>query len=463
MYDFFCTSQTASPLELINRDQLEQWLELQDERVRNWVKAARTKDCPFISIPNADGTPERFLAFLPSQDSIYLAGELPNQLPSACYAASFPLAEDDQQASLKRDFALSWGLASYQFSRYLETTNQESCCLRLDSETELARAEDYVSSIFLTRDMINTPASDMMPEHMSELVSSLASEFGAEFNEVVGDDLLDQNFPTIHAVGRASVHAPRLLELRWGNQNDPILTLVGKGVCFDSGGLNLKPGNFMRLMKKDMGGAAHVLGLARLIMASKLKVQLRVLVPAVENAVAGNAFRPGDVIKTRHGLTVEIDNTDAEGRLVLCDALSLANEESPELVMDFATLTGACRVALGTEVPGFFCNDELTAQGLNEASIRSKDAIWRLPLHRAYLDMLKSNIADTLNSSPTGMGGAITAALYLERFVGEQTPWVHFDVMAWNDRKQPGRPVGGEAMGLRASFDYLEQRFGRHG
>ena len=258
---------------------------------------------------------------------------------------------------------------------------------------------------------------------------------------------------------RASVHAPRLLELNWGSEKDPRISLVGKGVCFDSGGLNIKTGNFMRLMKKDMGGAAHVLGLARLIMSEKLPVSLQVLVPAVENAVSGDSFRPGDVIPTRKGLTVEIDNTDAEGRLVLCDALAAADEKDPELIVDFATLTGACRVALGTELPGFFCNDESVALDLFEAGQSTLDAVWRLPLHDAYNYMLKSQIADTVNSA-SGMGGAITAALYLKKFVSDDTSWVHYDVMAWNDRAQPGRKVGGEAMGLRATYEYLNQRFG---
>jgi leucyl aminopeptidase len=299
----------------------------------------------------------------------------------------------------------------------------------------------------------------MMPQNLSLTMQTLAETFQGDFSEIVGDDLLDENYPMVHAVGRASENVPRLLELRWGHENAPKITLVGKGVCFDSGGLNIKTGGFMRNMKKDMGGAAVALGLAKLIMSQELNMRLRVLIPAVENAISANAFRPGDVIATRKGLTVEIDNTDAEGRLVLCDALTEADAESPDLIIDFATLTGACRVALGTELPGFFSNDQNTANSLMQSAQSSADPIWQLPLHAPYQSMLKSHIADTQNSTDTGLGGAITAALYLQLFVSKNTPWVHFDMMAWNTRALPGRPIGGEALGLRAVFDYLQQRY----
>ena len=277
----------------------------------------------------------------------------------------------------------------------------------------------------------------------------------------VGDDLLTANLPTIHAVGRASTNAPRLIDLRWGKDNDPRVTLIGKGVCFDSGGLDIKPSTGMRYMKQDMGGAAHVLGIARLVMSQKLPVRLRVLVPAVENAIAGNAFRPGDIIRSRKGTTIEIDNTDAEGRLVLCDALALACETDPGLIIDFATLTGAARTALGTDVPALFCNDDALADDLVDAARRVADPIWRMPLHQPYRKMLDSRVADVANSSGLPYAGAITAALFLEAFVTPGTPWAHFDLMAWNLSTGPGRPEGGEAMGLRAVYAHLANRFGR--
>lgn len=454
MSSYFKREQTGIPLTVLSQEALPDWIGQQSAFVKNWLSANHVDDATHIVIPDASGEINQILALLPSDNSFFIAGSLPEVLPPLHYVLADTLNEQERV-----QFAISWGLASYRFDRY--SGNQKATpSLGLANANELDSARQVVEAIALTRDLINTPASDMMPIDLSEIMSSLANEFNGQFSELIGDQLLEENYPTIHAVGRASVNEPRLLDLKWGDPDAPKVTLVGKGVCFDSGGLNLKPGNFMRLMKKDMGGAAHVIGLARLIMARKLPVRLRVLVPAAENAVSANAFRPGDVIKTRKGITVEIDNTDAEGRLVLCDALCDADQENPELIIDFATLTGACRVALGTEVPGYFSNDEQVANALYQSSVACHDPIWRLPLHKPYEDMLKSQVADTLNSSASGMGGAITAALYLQKFVSVETPWVHFDVMAWNDRKQPGRPVGGDAFGLRAVYDYLHQRFG---
>jgi leucyl aminopeptidase len=300
----------------------------------------------------------------------------------------------------------------------------------------------------------------MMPEHLAEATQALGREFGADVEQIVGEELLTRNFPVIHAVGRAGAHPPHLIDLRWGNPNHPKVTLLGKGVCFDSGGLDLKPSNAMRWMKKDMGGAAIALGLARLIMSANLPVRLRVLTAAVENAVAGNAFRPGDVLRSRQGLTIEIHNTDAEGRLVLCDALAEASGEQPDILMDFATLTGAARTALGTEMPALFCNDEALASALAAAAEREQDPLWRLPLHSPYRDLLDSKIADIANASESPYAGAITAALFLKEFVPAGIPWAHFDVMAWNLKTRPGRPEGGEAMAMRATFGYLEQCYG---
>ncbi len=317
-----------------------------------------------------------------------------------------------------------------------------------------------VAGLYQVRDLVNTPAEDMNPEHLAAAVRDTARAFGARVREIAGDALLARNFPAIHAVGRAASHAPRLIDLRWGRSTHPKITLVGKGVCFDSGGLDLKTASGMRLMKKDMGGAAHALGLAHMIMRARLPVRLRLLIPAVENAVAGNAYRPGDVLASRKGLSIEIDNTDAEGRVILCDALTEAAAESPELIIDFATLTGAARVALGTDLPAMFCNRDEVAQCLADSASAVRDPVWRLPLHRPYRELIDSRIADIANSASGPYAGAITAALFLEDFVSADTPWIHFDLMAWNIRSRPGRPEGGEAMGLRAVFDYLHKRYG---
>lgn len=441
----------GTPLHLINKSDFNDWLDKQDTFCKNWLKQSQYKEQGLALIPNATG--ELACAVYVSDDlSQYFAcSDLAKSLPPQTFLVH---AHNDYLLNT----AIAFGLANYRFDRYKTFTQGQPKLAFSDAKT-IEQADKMISAISLVRDMVNTPASDMMPENMSATLEELANEFGAQFSEIVGDDLLSHNYPTIHAVGRASCHAPRLLDMRWGDNNHPKVTLVGKGVCFDSGGLDIKPSAAMRYMKKDMGGAAHVIGLARLIMSHNLPIQLRVLVPSVENAVSDNAFRPGDVITTRHGLSVEIDNTDAEGRLVLCDALSEANNDNPELIIDFATLTGACRVALGTELPGFFCNHPETASKLMEAGNASQDYVWQLPLHQAYKDMLKSDIADMINSVPSPFGGAITAALYLEAFVKKDTPWVHFDVMAWNNRALPGRPVGGEAMGVRAVFEMLQAQY----
>jgi leucyl aminopeptidase len=297
------------------------------------------------------------------------------------------------------------------------------------------------------------------PEELAAEVRDLAGRSGASYREWIGDELLNANFPTIHAVGRASHRAPRLAELTYGAAGAPHLVLIGKGVCFDTGGLDIKPADGMRWMKKDMGGAAHAIALAELVLEAKLPVRLTLLIPAVENSIAGNAYRPGEVIKTRGGLTVEIDNTDAEGRLVLCDALAYAAEQKPDLILDFATLTGAARVALGPDLPALFANRDDIADALLAASRETRDPLWRLPLWRPYLAMLDSYVADLANAGASRHAGAITAALYLERFVSESQAWCHLDVYSWNDGEKPGRPRGGEAQGLRAYFGWLQKRY----
>ena len=441
------------PLTLLNKSDYEGWKTEQPEATNNWLTSTLYKGEGLSLIPASDNSLSEVLYVSEDISDFFACGELVNQLPAGDYA---PKTTDK---SILRSLAISWGLSAYQFQLYKES-KKVFPVLCLTDEDIVKEAQSFIDGVYLTRDLINTPASDMMPEHLSQQTQELAKKYSAQFSEIVGDELLSENYPTIHAVGRASVHVPRLLDLRWGDEKNPKVTLVGKGVCFDSGGLDLKPSNAMRLMKKDMGGSAHVLGLASIIMANNLAVNLRVLIPAVENAVSGNAFRPGDVLTTRQGMTVEVDNTDAEGRLVLCDALDEASAEKPEIILDFATLTGACRVALGTELPGFFCNDQTVATSLLESGLKTQDPVWQLPLHQPYRDLLKSDVADIVNCANTPFGGAITAALYLQEFIQHDTPWVHFDVMAWNNRKLPGRPVGGEAMGIRAVYDYLQERFG---
>lgn len=440
----------GTPLKVLTQTDYDQWLNNAPVGQANWVRNQGFKGKGHCLIPDAEGTLAAVICVLQSDHDAWPLGELAAQLPAGKYHLQAP------EALLERA-ALSWLLGAYRFDRYRSSQAIEAT-LMVEQAALVKRVTRLAEGVALVRDLVNTPASDMMPEHLSEALAGLASQFGGHFQEVVGDDLLTHNYPTIHMVGRASVHAPRLLDMRWGDEQNPAVTLVGKGVCFDSGGLDIKPSNGMRLMKKDMGGAAHVLGLAHIIMSLQLPVHLRVLVPAVENAISGNAFRPGDVVKTRKGLTVEIDNTDAEGRLVLCDALAEADAEQPDLLIDFATLTGAARVALGTELPGFFSDSGEIAHALQDAGLAAQDPVWQLPLHEAYNDFLKSEVADLVNCAPTPFGGAITAALYLKRFV-EQSPWVHFDVMAWNQRALPGRPIGGEAMGIRAVFELLERRY----
>ncbi len=444
------------PMILVIESEFPTWLERQDELLRRWltVTSFKAKSGQFSLVPGADGQLRAVVVSISRADDLWALGSLPATLPESDYvldAAAFELQ------SLER-LTLGWALGAYRFTCY-KTPKRAMARLALDPACDAGRIQRQVEAVTLVRDLINTPAEDLMPEHLAEAVQTLAEDFGATFEQTVGEELLARNFPVIHAVGRASAHPPRLLDLRWGDPAHPRVTLIGKGVCFDSGGLDLKPSNAMRLMKKDMGGAATALGLARLIMSAGLPIRLRVLVAAVDNAIAGNAFRPGDVIRSRQGLTIEIHNTDAEGRLILCDALTEAGTEQPEVMIDFATLTGAARVALGTEVPALFCNDEALAADLLAAAEREQDPCWRLPLHQPYREMLNSKIADIVNASDSSYAGAITAALFLKEFVPAGTPWAHFDLMAWNLKTQPGRPEGGEAMGMRAVFGWLEKRY----
>ena len=357
---------------------------------------------------------------------------------------------------------VGWVCAQYRFDRYkTDGAVMEPRVLLTREAKAIAPALAEAGAIGLVRDLVNTPAEDMGPAQLETEARALAKTFGAEIH-VVSGDALERDYPMIHAVGRAASrhHAPRLIELEWGDARHPRVAIVGKGVSFDTGGLNLKPGSGMALMKKDMGGAAHALALARLVMEAKLPVRLHLLVPAVENAVAGNAMRPGDVLRSREGLSIEITNTDAEGRLILGDALTRASEGEPDLLIDFATLTGAARVALGPDLPAVFARNDATAEALASAGRDRDDPVWRLPLHDGYREYLKSDVADLVNSHANGFAGASVAALFLDRFVGEGIDWVHYDTFAWRPVAKPGRPKGGEALGLRAAWGLLQARYG---
>ncbi|MFN5449921.1 leucyl aminopeptidase family protein, partial [Bradyrhizobium sp.] len=355
--------------------------------------------------------------------------------------------------------ALAFALGSYRFGRYRKAESPEVRLVPPDgvAAAELDRLADAAS---LARDLVNTPSNDMGPEDLEAAAKQVAERFGARFTSIIGDDLLQQNFPLIHAVGRASTRAPRLIELIWGDPAHPKVTLVGKGVCFDTGGLDLKPSSSMLLMKKDMGGAANVLALAQMVMDAKLKLHLRVLIPTVENAVAGNAFRPLDVFPSRKGLTVEIGNTDAEGRLILADALALADEDKPDLLIDMGTLTGAARVALGPDLPPFYTQDETLAADVARCAASENDPLWRMPLWAPYDSWLDSKVA-TLNNAPSGgFAGSITCALFLQRFVEHARSWLHLDIFAWTPSAKPGRPEGGECQAARALYKLLSERYG---
>ncbi|TIL67378.1 leucyl aminopeptidase family protein [Mesorhizobium sp.] len=378
-------------------------------------------------------------------------GALARALPAGDWHFASTLAEPEIAA-------IALALGGYVFTRYGKKPGK-TLRFSLPPGAEAAYVRRIADGVFLTRDLVNTPTSDMGPDELEKAVRTLAGTYDAEVSVTRGDDLLKNNFPMIHAVGRASVGAPRLIDMIWGPENAPKVTLVGKGVCFDTGGLDIKPSSGMLLMKKDMGGAANVLGLASMIMAAGLKVRLRVLIPAVENSIAGNAFRPGDVLVSRKGITVEIGNTDAEGRLVLADALALADDDEPQLLIDMATLTGAARVALGPDVPPFYTGDEALANDLAAASVAVEDPLWRMPLWKPYGAKLSSKIADINNVTSDSFAGSITAALFLKRFVEKTAAWAHFDIFAWNPSDRPYGLAGGEAQGIRALERVISKRY----
>jgi len=403
-------------------------------------------------LPGADGSLQAVWAGVRSAAHPWALAALPLALPAGRYHLADEGLVMDAGAA-----ALSWELGSYQFDLY-KTARRAPAQLQLPPTAAAQRALIVAAAMASTRDLVNTPAEHMGPAELAEAVRLVARQHGATFKQTVGDKLLP-GFPAVHAVGRAALRAPRMIELNWGKPKHPRITLVGKGVCFDSGGLDIKGADGMRLMKKDMGGAANALGLAQMVMALKLPVRLQLLIPAVENAIAGNAYRPGDVFKTRSGLHIEIGNTDAEGRVILCDALSYAAESKPELLIDLATLTGAARVALGSQLPALFTRDTPLARRLVDEGLALDDPLWHMPLWDAYHRGIESDIADIVNTGKNALGGAINAALFLQDFVPATQAWMHIDLFAWNDGARPGRPVGGEAQTLRTLLAYLEARY----
>ncbi|SNR33152.1 leucyl aminopeptidase family protein [Puniceibacterium sediminis] len=453
-FTFAAPDARALPLHVLEPDDLEAWTAQQSDFVRAWIGASSFKAAlgTALMIPGPDGTPDRALAGYGSakqraRTRFALAGAVA-QLAPGTYRITEGLPTEDAATE-----ALGWLLSGYGFARYSGALPTVPALVAPDG-VDATRIEILANSEALTRDLINTPASDMGPVALEQAARDLAADFGAQIAVATGDELLEANFPMIHAVGRASVEAPRLIDMRWGTTG-PTLTLVGKGVCFDTGGLNIKPGSSMGLMKKDMGGAANVLGLARMIMALGLNLQLRVLIPAVENSISASSFRPQDILTSRKGLTVEINNTDAEGRLVLADALAFADEEQPDLMISMATLTGAARVAVGPDLAPFFVDEDAVATALEKSGRRTADPLWRLPFWEPYEAVIEPGIADLDNAPSGGFGGSITAALFLRRFVTDTPRYVHFDIYGWQPSPAPGRTKGGFLQGPRAILDAL--------
>ena len=452
--------QPATPLQLVDRKTFDDWLRAQPEQARQAARAQgfRGEGFQLAILPaGRDGWSAALGVANVDELSPWCLAKAAESLPAGTYR----VADRGPGPAV-----LGWLLGQYRFDRYRRKKKDKDghgpLTLLTDDPARIAETALVAEATFLVRDLVNLPAADLGPAELQAAIDKVAQECGARSRAVSGSDL-EAGYPMVAAVGRAAApeRAPRLIELEWGDQRHPRIALVGKGVCFDSGGLDLKPSAGMRLMKKDMGGAAHALALARLVMKANVPVRLHLVIPAVENAVSGAAFRPGDILTSREGLSVEITNTDAEGRLILGDALSRAAELKPELILDFATLTGAARVALGPDLPALFANDDDLAERLLAAGNEVSDPLWRMPLWKHYEEMLSSDIADLANCADAPMAGSVTAALFLQKFVPERISWAHLDTFAWRPTARPGRPKGGDALGLRAAWETLRRRFVR--
>ncbi|HUD52995.1 leucyl aminopeptidase family protein [Parvibaculum sp.] len=459
MLDIFVTKKdaAATPVWPVRGSELTAWTAEHAGAGAAWVETSgfKAEAGKVLLLPDGSGGLSGAILGLGDGSDPFVTGALATTLPVQTYRLVGTLAAADKAA-------LGFALGTYGFTRYSGKT-REYPRLVLPDGVDGEEVSRIARAIFLVRDLINTPTNDMSPADLAEAALSLARAYEAKASVIEGDELMARNYPLIHAVGRAAAVAPRLIDFTWGRADAPKVTLVGKGVCFDTGGLDLKPSSAMLLMKKDMGGAANVLALAALVMGGKLDIRLRVLIPAVENSVSGDAFRPGDILKSRKGLTVEIGNTDAEGRLVLADALAEADTETPDILIDMATLTGAARTALGPDLPPFYTDDDVLAAEIADAAASEADPLWRMPLWQPYDGWMDSKIADVNNAGEGGFAGSITAALFLRRFVGNAKAWVHFDVYGWAPKAKPGRPVGGEAQAIRALYAVLKRRFGTRG
>lgn len=457
--NLLASAKSATPVTLVRSGEFASWLKKQPATTQSWLKANgfTAEEGSFCLVPDAKGGLGNVVCGMGAQTpALWAIAHLPTALPAGNYALSGTHKPADAT-----QMALGWALACYQFTRYKKGKTLPSLVAPKGADMKYVRA--IAEGTNWARDLINTPANDMNPAALAEEAVSWGKKAGGKVSVIKGEALLKANFPTIYTVGKASSVPPHLVDISFPRKGAPKVTLVGKGVCFDTGGLDIKSTGNMKMMKKDMGGAACVLALAKAIVETGLNVQLRVLLPIVENAIAGNAMRPMDIVTTRKGITVEIGNTDAEGRLILCDALALADDEKPDLLVDCATLTGAARVALGTDIPAFFTPSDTLAKSLGKHSSGQNDPLWRLPLWAGYKKHITPKIADISNDAETGYGGAITAALYLQEFVSKTPHWLHIDMMAWNLGSRPGRPQGGEAMAVRALYAMIKEQYDRKG
>ncbi len=448
----------ATPIELVTQKSYSAWLRKQPAHTKHWLAENQFKANPgdVCVVPDSNGKTARVICGAEDTLHIWSIAHLPTRLPAGTYTLTGKLAKNDAT-----QLALGWALSCYHFAKY-KKNGRTYASLVQPAGSDMTYITSMAESINWARDLINSPANDMNPEALAKEATDWAKKAGGTATVIKGENLLKQNYPMIYTVGKASAVPPCLVDIRFPKKGAKKVTLVGKGVCFDSGGLDIKPTSGMKMMKKDMGGAAALLALAKTIIDTKLKVELRVLLPIVENSVAGNAMRPLDIVPTRKGITVEIGNTDAEGRLILCDALYEADTGKPDMIIDCATLTGAARVALGADVPAFFTPDDKLAHSLQKHSDEQCDPLWRLPLYKAYRSMLDTPSADLSNDPDSSYGGAITAALYLQEFVTNTHGWLHVDMMAWNLSNRPGRPQGGEAMAVRALYALLKEKYGKN-